>query len=45
MNREEAEHIAKHKWNLAADEHNQWNMLSGEEQEELIDAVLMENRF
>lgn len=45
MTKEDAESIARQKWNSEADEHNQWCMLSGEEQEELIDAVLMENRF
>ena len=45
MTTEEAEKLAKQKWNAEADKYNQWDMISTEEQEELIEAVLMENRF
>jgi hypothetical protein len=32
------ERIARDRWNAQADEHNQWDMLGGDEQVELMDA-------
>ncbi len=40
MTREKAEIKARKKWNREADEHNQWDMLGGDEQEELIESEL-----
>jgi hypothetical protein len=45
MTPEEAEKLAIEKWNSEADKYNQWDKLSVDEQEELIEAVLMLNRF